>query len=163
MAPFQMIGRLYDAAVHPKLWQPWFEDLCRELRAPAGALILHFQPGVGHRSHLQVGIREALGEHYVCLMAEDHHIFAPAINLPAGEFLDLTEIIPEAEFLRSRFYTEWMHPQNLRYLLLGMIDRAESHMSGFGFLRHRGDPPFGEPEIDLLARLAPHLQRAIHV
>ena len=163
MALLQLIGRLYDAAVHPELWQPWFEDLCRELCAPSGALILHFQPGVGHRSHLQVGIREELGLRYVSFMAEDQNLFAKAITLPAGEFMNLTELIPEAEFLRSRFYTEWMRPQDLRHLLLGMIDRSESHTSGFGFLRRHGARPFGNQEVDLLARLAPHMQRAVHV
>lgn len=155
----ELIGRLYGAIGNADLWQAWFERLCSELRVTSGALLLHSQWGVGHRGHFAVGIPDAFhGPAYAELVAADHPIYAAVLAGAPGEFHILSQ---HDAFATSRFYLEWMRPQGLRHLLGGIVHRTPEHVAGMGVIRRSNAAPFGDREIDLLHRVAPHLQRAI--
>jgi DNA-binding CsgD family transcriptional regulator len=155
-----LTGQLYAAVGRPDLWQPWFEGLCRALRAPTGALILRFEWGTGHRGHFAVGIGDEFhGPQYVGQLAADLPLYEKVLASEPGDFFVLSE--PPA-FLASRFYEEWLRPQGLQHVLGGIVHRTPKHVTGLGVIRPP-DIPFEDADLDLLHGLAPHLQRAIHL
>ncbi len=73
------------------------------------------------------------------------------------------ELVPEAELLDSRFYQEWLKPQNLFYRLSAVLIREEASLVYFSITRGREDTPFGFEEIRLCRTLAPHLRSAVQM
>jgi DNA-binding CsgD family transcriptional regulator/PAS domain-containing protein len=73
---------------------------------------------------------------------------------------DFGDIVSTAELQRSRFWNEWGRREGAALHGLGVVlDRAEERMTGLGFHRAPGRPPFAAADRALLEALAPHLRR----
>lgn len=159
----ELVAGLYDTVMQPALWQAWLERLCRKLHAPVGAMFLRFRPGSRAAGYFAVGVREDLRGWIFRDPARDPRRVGIPIDLGPGDFTVVSEVVPRRLFLQSRFYREWMRPQGLRHCVAGFMDRSAHSVAGVGVMRREGSRTFGEAEVDLLRRLAPHVQRAIRL
>jgi DNA-binding CsgD family transcriptional regulator/PAS domain-containing protein len=73
------------------------------------------------------------------------------------------EIVPTAELVTTRFYHEWLAPQNLHQRLSTVLIREDANLVYFSTLRGSGDTLFGPDEIRLCRALAPHLRSAVQM
>ena len=158
-----LLAGVYDAAVQTGLWQDWLARLCAALSSPVGGLFLGYSSGLGATGYFAHGVREDLRGWFLGQAARDRSLLGGPFDLPPGRVSILSEAIPPALFLKSRFYREWMKPQGLRHCLAALIEVSPGSMAGVSAMRRRGAPPFGDAERDLLERTIPHLQRAIRV
>jgi DNA-binding CsgD family transcriptional regulator len=158
-----LVARAYDAAVQTGLWQDWLVRLCDALSSPVGGLFLGYSSGLGTTGYFAHGVREDLRGWFLGQAARDSSLLGGPFDLAPGRVSILSEAIPAALFLKSRFYREWMKPQGLRHCLAALIEVNPGSMAGVSAMRRRGAPPFGDAERELLERIIPHLQRAIRV
>jgi DNA-binding CsgD family transcriptional regulator len=158
----ELVSGLYDTVMRPALWQAWLERLCRILHAPVGAMFLRFRPGPA-AGYFSVGVREDLRGWMFREPAGDPRRVGIPIDLGPGDFAIVSEVGPRRLFLRSRFHREWMRPQGLRHCVAGFMERSAHAVAGLGVMRREGSRAFGEAEVDLLRRLAPHVQRSIRL
>lgn len=94
-------------------------------------------------------------EHYLAIDPTLAHIIkTPGKAFACGEYLS------DAEVAASKFHTEFMIPNGIRYVLSGVASLQGSMISFFGFQRHLRQPPFSHVETDLLQRLIPHFAKA---
>jgi DNA-binding CsgD family transcriptional regulator len=158
-----LVAGAYDAAIQTGLWQDWLARLCAALSSPVGGFFLGYSSGLGTTGYFAHGVREDLRGWFLGQAARDPSLLGGPFHLVPGQVSILSEAIPSALFLKSRFYREWMKPQGLRHCLAALIEVSPGSMAGVSAMRRRGSPPFGDVERDLLERITPHLQRAIRV
>jgi DNA-binding CsgD family transcriptional regulator len=125
-------------------------------------MFLRFRPGPAS-GYFSVGVREDLRGWMFHDLAGDPRRLGISIELGPGEFAVVSEGVPRRFFLRSRFHREWMRPQGLRHCVAGLLERSAHAVAGLGVMRREGSRPFGEADVELLRRLAPHVQRALRL
>jgi DNA-binding CsgD family transcriptional regulator len=71
--------------------------------------------------------------------------------------------VSDRDLERSEFYQSLLRPLDLWHAAIVNVHRDESVLAPMGFLRTHKERPFGESELLILRRLAPHLNRALRV
>jgi DNA-binding CsgD family transcriptional regulator len=97
-------------------------------------------------------------EHYLSIDPTLAHI----IKTP-GKAFACSEYLSDADVMASRFHTEFMIPNGIRYVLSGVVSMQGSMISFFGFQRHISQEPFGRTETEFVQRLLPHFAKADQV
>jgi DNA-binding CsgD family transcriptional regulator/PAS domain-containing protein len=160
----RLVERIYDAALAPELWPTFLESLSEVVDGHA-ANIAHKHTG---RSDFALGATarfdpEAFREY------ENHYsLLDPWVKSAAARGLSRTgametsnHLIPASEYHRTEFYNDF----GLRYGINGgcsVIIRLDQHVTSVLSVTQRGRE-FGQPELALLKRLLPHLQRALQI
>lgn len=159
-----LVGLLYDAAADPALWSRLLEALSAALGG--AALLLTLRPA----SHDDAGSIVATG-----IAADFQRSFSReasstidwlpwAIEVPPGAVINLRDVLPQRQLVRTSFYADWMRPQGLlpAPVLVAVIltERSTPAASLIAF-RPWGGGALGTTDVMLLRWLMPHLQRAI--
>ena len=107
----RLISRIYDASLDPTLWLDVLEQAANFVGGPAASLYSRDATSRGASAAYQFG----LDPRYVRLYLEKYAKLDPTT---AGYFfakidepVDVQDVMPYSEFLESRFYKEWAHPQ----------------------------------------------------
>lgn len=93
--------------------------------------------------------------------AQARRDFAEARAYHLGRAKLGTDLVPDATFLRSEFYSDFARRYERRHMIGGMIGVTEA--SPIGLFRGDRAEPFGEREVVLLQALLPHMQRALEL
>ncbi|MES2149786.1 MAG: helix-turn-helix transcriptional regulator [Pseudomonadota bacterium] len=157
-----IIRKIYDAALDPTEWEALLAEITSAIGAVAGFYagldIRHgrgaFWYTVGHDER----VASLYNEHYLSIDPTLAHI----IKSP-GKAFACSEYLSDADVAASRFHSEFMIPNGIRYVLSGVVSMQGSMVSFFGFQRHVSQPPFTQIETDFLQRLIPHFAKADQV
>jgi hypothetical protein len=87
----------------------------------------------------------------------------PVQLLPKGKVATNSMLIDEQEFLRSRFYEEFLKPQGIFDTIGFNVLRTEQRFGWFAANRLKGQSRYGDAEVRLLTLLAPHVCRAFTI
>jgi DNA-binding CsgD family transcriptional regulator len=155
----QLLFRIYETGSGD--WSPLLHEIMHFLEGSAIALISHdfkakqgsmlFASGFNHKY-----LRAYASYPNVWLMRERD--YRPAGTIHTGE-----QIVPEHELVRSRFYTEWLQPQDLHHRLCAVLSREEATAVFLEVLRPRHCAGFDDDHIERCRVLLPHLQRALQM
>ncbi|MBV9635100.1 MAG: LuxR family transcriptional regulator, partial [Methylobacteriaceae bacterium] len=112
----QVIGDIYDASLDPALWPSAIESVCGYVRAASASL--HSQDSISRATDVLFWWgREASASHYFELYLEKYGRINPIF--PGVIFFDMElpvavpDVLSCEEFVRTRFFREWLAPQNL--------------------------------------------------
>lgn len=154
-----IIERIYDAALDDHAWPPLLADIADAIGATAG-----FHAGLDTR-HGRGAYWHAVGhdpatqalynQHYL----DDDPTLAHIIRFPGTVFC-CTDYLSDAAVAASRFHTEFLIPNGLRYVLSGVASMRGSMVSFFGFQRGLAQTPFSSNDKAFVQRLVPHLAKA---
>ena len=155
-------SRIYDTGSGD--WEPLLEDIKQILDGRATALILHdFEHNLGsimfatgyNRKYMRSRISTD-ARHNVWLARERD--YRPPGTIHVGE-----QLVPEHELVRTRFYAEWLEPQDLHHRLCAVLSREEATAVFLEVLRPRAAAAFGHDDIERCRLMLPHLQRAVRM
>ena len=73
------------------------------------------------------------------------------------------DLVPEFELVRTEFYSNWLHPQDLHHRLCAVLSRARATAVFLEVLRPRGWGRFEHTDIERCRLLLPHLQRVLRM
>jgi DNA-binding CsgD family transcriptional regulator len=157
-----IIRKIYDAAIDPAEWEALLTEIASAIGAVAGFYagldIRHgrgaFWYTVGHDPRIQA----LYNDQYLAIDPTLAHI----IKTPGNAFA-CSEYLSDADMAASRFYSEFMIPNGIRYVLSGGVSMQGSMVSFFGFQRHVTQPPFSQIETEFMQRLIPHFAKADQV
>jgi DNA-binding CsgD family transcriptional regulator len=161
-----LIGQIYDAAVGDQDWVLVLDGLAEMLGGAAAVLQRPFDPGQPVET-LVSGIDLA----YVALYGAYYHGMAPLRpwlrRLPGGSVFIDRMLVPDADFVRTEFYTDFLAPQD-QHASLAWIDhkyhpKAGSLPAMISVWRPRRAPQWEPPQLRLLNRLGPHLGQALEI
>lgn len=158
-----VIADIYDAAIDPTLWQQALESICSYLGGSSAALFWHDagaqRAQVLHLFNENPTYTQLYFEKYLPM----NPLFPAASFLAAGVVHGATDIIPQSELEKTRFYKEWLEPQGIVDAIAVNLEKGTLRSS---FLNVRTDASYGmadEKMRNRLAALVPHLQRAVSI
>ncbi|MYM84481.1 hypothetical protein GTP44_21330 [Duganella sp. FT50W] len=158
----RIIQLIYAAAVGADEWSALLTAINTAIGAVAGFYAgLEVRQGrgafwytVGHDHQMA----QLYNEHYLSLDPTLTHI----VKTP-GKAFACSEYLSESDIAGSRFHSEFLIPNGMRYVLSGVVSMQGSMISLFGFQRLLSQAPFSRAETDFMQRLIPHFAMADQV
>lgn len=160
------IGRIYDAALMPELWQSAVKEIVAGVSADSGQLFTPFVRSEEGGFHISEGIGDTLIRQYT-EKYHAHDVWTQALEAKglcvSGNVVLGEELVPHAELTKSIYYREFLTPANAARLCASVIfgpDAADLHVTFLSTYR-RESRPFGHAEKQWLQLLSPHVSRAL--
>jgi DNA-binding CsgD family transcriptional regulator/PAS domain-containing protein len=157
-----LIGDIYDAALDPALWQDVLGSTKQFVGGQAASLA--WKDAVAKRGHSFYDDSE-IDPHYRQLYFDKYIKLDPCTTgqffAEIGEAVCTTDVIAYDEFRQTRFYREWVRPQQLADAALALLDKTATSMAFLGLFRHERHGLFDEEARRRIRLLAPHFRRAL--
>jgi DNA-binding CsgD family transcriptional regulator len=166
----ELVGQIYDAALEPQRWPAVVEHLLPFVQAKSGMLFTPYDridaPGFCFPANISQNFLQQNASRY-----QPHDPWAMAIREAgvgrAGNLVIGDEIVPRASLLASRFFREFLKPQNTSRICVAFVFGGHEHPSvlNTALTVHRSirSRPFSERSKERLRLLIPHLSRALGV
>jgi DNA-binding CsgD family transcriptional regulator len=158
----RLLARIYETGSGD--WDTLLDEITRFLEGSAIALISHdFKHNLGSilsaRGYNQKFLRAyALHHAHQNVWLARERDYRPPGTIHIGEHL-----VPEDQLLRTKFYDEWLRPQDLHHRLCAVLSREHAIAVFLEIMRPRQGAAFGHDDIERLRLLLPHLQRALRL
>lgn len=154
-----IIQAIYAAAIDPSEWNALLGEISSAIGAVAG-----FYAGLEVRQGRGAFWYTAGHDKQMALLYNEHYLgldptLAHIIKTP-GKAFACTDYLSDADVADSRFHSEFMIPNGMRYVLSGVVSMEGSMISLFGFQRLISQVPFSRAETDFVQRLIPHFAMA---
>jgi hypothetical protein len=153
-----LIGDIYESILDSSVWNGVFGDLVEFVGAQAGALLWKSHSRSTDVVHIS-GIKSPGLELYKERYAELDPATEPLLLREVGEVASTTELVSYSEYVKSRFYKEWVKPQ-------GFVDswQASLEKSATTFVHlifWRNGKTDSDATRDRMRFIVPHLRRAV--
>jgi DNA-binding CsgD family transcriptional regulator len=165
LAETDLIDRIYAAAVEPDGFATTLDLLAKHFQAQSGVLLLSDQHKPGASLQVATGhmADDALAASYAGVAALDPSL--PIFTrFEVGTVLSTSAVFAPEIRARDTFYQDWyLAEAGLAENLGTTLLRDGARVSLFGLQRAMGATPFSAVETAAVARLVPHLQRALRL
>ena len=168
----RLVDLLYQGALEQQPWQNALPALREALDSQVASLVLR-PPSESDRGVILNSVRSPgkgaggpladPNDWEVTAYREQFFSLDPFVNLPPDKVIALADILPDSELMTSDYYLHYLEPIGV-FRILG-VDTVEpgGMVARLRFSRGRSEPAFANRDRQLLARLAPHLRRALQV
>lgn len=162
-----LVEKIYDAALHPNLWEQVLLELAAHFNSDTAGMWVHTADAASRLSKMVGRIDDAEMSFYNQHLAEENPWYqVPGLMRPGCALTDTTlEILHKNKraFTQTLFYQEWLKKLELRHVLGGtLLDTAGSHLN-FTFLRNAQAGRYSEREIKEFGTLSRHVCKAIEI
>jgi DNA-binding CsgD family transcriptional regulator len=158
-----LVQRIYDAALDPRLWTGFLDAFADVIRSGATSLIVHDHSSVS--GHITVVTRmdpifqRKYNEYYASVNIwknnyEQHY--------RSGAIINSSALCSNQTLEKTEFYADFLRPANLYYSAGPVIYREGSVSATLSTQRSRDQQPFDREE-RIFRVLAPHLDRALRI
>ena len=161
-ATLGVVERIYAAAIAPGAWPDALRALCAATDGAAAGLRVESLEPVGVRQ-TWVGLDPDFERAYVDHYWRDDPWAELGLALAAGQCVPSAAVVPRRRLARNAFYNELCLPYGLEDLIGGVVERSARHMTTIGIMKPVAARPFDGGDASLLARIMPHLRRAVGV
>ncbi len=156
-----LIGDIYDAALDLSAWSAVLEKFCGYVGATAAMIFWQ-------DSTLKIAQRYySWGDepHFTKLYFEKYVGLSPFITLPhfvdVGEVKSVRELIPWSEIQDTKFYKEWMLPQDYVDNVFVTLDKSKTSYASIAVTRTQRHSPAHEEVCRRMQLVTPHVRRAV--
>jgi DNA-binding CsgD family transcriptional regulator len=160
----QVIGDIYDASLDPGLWPSAIESVCGYVGAAPASL--HSQDSITRATDaLFWWGRESSAPHYFDLYLQKYGKINPIF--PGVVFFDVEmpvavpDVLSCEEFVRTRFFREWLAPQSLMDGLFSNLEKGATSCALFTAMRHAEQGHVDERMRRRFELITPHVRRAM--
>ena len=160
----RVIGEVYDASLDPALWPHAIESICGYVGAASASL--HSQDSVTRATDaLFWWGRASTAPHYFKIYLDKYGKINPIF--PGVVFFDLElpvavpDVISCEEFVRTRFFQEWLAPQSLMDGLFSNLEKGATSCALFTAMRHAAQGPVDDRMRRRFELITPHVRRAM--
>jgi DNA-binding CsgD family transcriptional regulator len=159
-----LIGDIYDAALDPALWPGVLHTTCDFVGGCAASLLSQ------HSSSLSAQFYYSWGTdpRYTKLYQEKYIKINPGLvfilmSAEPGQIASMLDVIPRDEYLRSKFFKEWVQPQGYLDAVHVVLEKSAFAYAGVAVVRNERQG-FVDEEVRRQMRLvAPHFCRAVAI
>jgi DNA-binding CsgD family transcriptional regulator len=155
-----LIGCIYDAALDRALWSLALEKTCAFVQGQSAMLFARRQT----RYDFEWGNKPRFLESYVTRYHDLNPFDVPLmVRGEVGEVRLASEYVSPDEYLKSRFYREWMAPQHIIDAILTLFEKTAVGYSGLAILRHERADLVKDEAKRRIRLLYPHFRRAVTI
>jgi DNA-binding CsgD family transcriptional regulator len=160
----QVIGDIYDASLDPGLWPTAIESICRFVGAASAGL--HSQNSISRVTDaLFWWGRASSAQHYFQTYVEKYGrinpIFPGVIFFDIEQPVAVPDVISCEEFVRTRFFREWLAPQSLMDGLFSTLQKGATSCALFTAMRHSEQGPVDDRMRRRFELITPHVRRSM--
>ncbi|RUP00346.1 helix-turn-helix transcriptional regulator [Hyphomicrobium sp.] len=157
------IERLYDAVLDPSKWNEALEATTRFIGGEAANLfwqdLATNEAAVFHSWNEDAYYGQLYTEKYASL-----NPYFPALAfVEVGKVVSGGDLIPHDEFRQTRFYMEWVKPQNYIDVLGANLERTLTSTAFFSVQRHERQGVVDERARERCNLILPHIRRAVSI
>jgi DNA-binding CsgD family transcriptional regulator len=160
----RVIGDVYDASLDPALWPNAIESICDYVGAASASL--HSQDSISRATDaLFWWGRESSAPHFFKSYQEKYCKINPIF--PGVIFFDVElpvavpDVISCEEFVRTRFFREWLAPQSLMDGLFSNLEKGATSCALFTAMRHAEQGQVDDRMRRRFELITPHIRRAM--
>ena len=160
----ELVSLIYEAPLQPERWTDFLGAFSTVIRAEASAIF-----GQDHdSSQAFVAASHGFDPDY----QRSYNTYYAGVNVwlkrlsgqtKSGDLRNSVQACSDGELVRTEYYNDWLRPQKLYYGYGGTILRESDFTTNITAVRTKKQGPFDAAEMELLALLMPHLQRAIQL
>jgi DNA-binding CsgD family transcriptional regulator len=157
----ELLAAIYEGPLEAVPWKSALDLLRRHLRASYVTLML--RPPSADLAPLMVN---SAGDWPITREAEyNKHYYAldPFVDLPQDRVVTVQELIGEANWRESEFYTQFLKPLDILHALGADIRTDDGIECRLRVARPHREPPFSENDKALCTVVLPHLKRAVRL
>jgi DNA-binding CsgD family transcriptional regulator/PAS domain-containing protein len=155
-----LIGRIYDAAADPALWNEVVAGLVRKTGARSGIFYDHHNATKTSRI---LGV-EGFDPHFLERYEKYYGALDPwhksGLTWPICSVAQTAALMPDRDLKRTEFYQDHLRPQKVFYAMGGPVERNRRHMAVFGIQGAYENGSFSTETQAVVTALAPHFRRA---
>jgi DNA-binding CsgD family transcriptional regulator len=157
-----LIGTIYDTALDRALWSEVLQRSAAFVGGSAAAIYSKNPTAGSGYVYYDCGgtdphYRQLYFDKYVRLdPTTTAHCFADV-----EEQMAVADIMPYREFLETRFYKEWVHPQGLVDAATAVLDKSVTSAALFGVFRHERHGVVDDETRRRMRLIVPHIRRAV--
>jgi len=159
-----LIGRIYDAAGDASLWATLIEELAGRTKSTAAALVIQARDeglyAVSNSWGLPEEFARAYRDHYYKLDIWAEVVVPNRGRYPGGYVCTSESLCPVSVMRKKEFYNDHLVNAGIEHALFELVENNNSCVAAVAMYRDNSSAEFGEPEMNLLRLLAPHLRRA---
>ncbi len=157
-----LIAHIYDAAIESSLWPTALEKVGRFVPGCHASLLVHDAMRES-ASTLFFSVDENYRRPYLDKYARLNPIFQALHSRNVGEVYSADDIIPRAQYRRTRFYKEWQRPQGLIDVVAVVLDRSQTTGALIAVPRHQSHGVVNAAARQRMRQIVPHLRRAVMI
>jgi DNA-binding NarL/FixJ family response regulator len=158
-----LISNIYDAALDATLWPSLLERICKFVSGYGAGLIAedhaNARASLFHEYGYDPYWSQLYEEKYITL----NPLPRLGIAYPVGEVFTTFDLISEAEYYATQFYKEWVEPQGIADCAVVNLEKTTTSFSALVVVRSVRDGIIDDEARMRMARIAPHVRRAILV
>lgn len=156
-----LIGCIYDAAIEPASWPHLLEQLSLFVGGCAATI---YSKDATRRTidiAFDYGVERRFRENYISDFVKIDPTTIGSFYFDVGEVVSVTDILPYGEFSETRFFKEWVQPQNFSDAALSILDKSVTSYAAFSVFQHQ---KIGQVDGEMRRRMnlvVPHIRRAV--
>jgi DNA-binding CsgD family transcriptional regulator len=158
----RLLPRIYETGSNG--WETLLEEIKQFLAGSAIALISHdFDNNLGSILVTSGYNRKFLESYALYHARQNVWLKRERDYRPAGTTHTGDHLVPEDQLVRTKFYTEWLQPQDLHHRLCAVLSREQATAVFLEVMRPRSWAGFAHEDVERCRLLLPHLQRALRM
>jgi len=156
-----LIGDIYDASLDRALWPDAFNRIRGFLGGCTASLTTQDAVTKAAHVHFMLGHEQQ----FLDLYSEKYFKMNPIV--PAVMFFDIeqknvvTDVLPTADLIQTRFAKEWLKPQGLCDFLFSTLEKSSRGCTVFMMMRYKDQGFFDDEAHRRFSLLLPHVRRAL--
>ncbi len=162
----RLIDEIYAAALDPSRWVGVMENISEAVGGLRGCLTrIDARTGEGHEAILfrsDPAWVDAYAQHFGAVNVFMSKAPSRDVGSPPAVISTEAACLPREDYLASEYYNDFMRPQDVdraMFIRLGVSGSIESNIN----IGKRTGEAFDQADLDLAARLQPHLVRAYEI
>jgi DNA-binding CsgD family transcriptional regulator len=160
----RVIGDIYDASLDPALWPTAIESICGYVGAASASL--HSQDSISRATDaLFWWGRDSSAPHYfktyLAKYGKINPIFPGVIFFDVELPVAVPDVLSCEEFVRTRFFREWLAPQSLIDGLFSNLEKGATSCALFTAMRHADEGQVDDRMRRRFELITPHVRRSM--
>jgi DNA-binding CsgD family transcriptional regulator len=156
-----IIGDIYDASLDRAQWPDAVNRIRRYLRASTASLVSQDAVTKAVDVHFMLGPEQKFLDLYYEKYFKINPIFPTVMFLDIEQKNVVTDVLPTADLIKTRFAKEWLKPQALCDFLFSTLEKSSRGCTVFMMMRHKDQGFFDDQAHRRFSLILPHVRRAL--
>ena len=155
------IGEIYDASLDRAKWPDAVAHIRTYLGARVASLVSQDAATKAVDVHFMLGPEQKFLDLYNETYFKINPIFPTVMFLDIEQKNVVTDVLPTADLIKTRFAREWVKPQALVDFLFSTLEKSSRGCTVFMVMRHKERGFFDEESHRRFSLILPHVRRAL--
>ena len=156
-----LIGDIYDASLDQALWPDAVNRIRMYVGARTASLVSQDAVTKAVDVHFMLGPEQKFLDLYNEKYFKINPIFPTVMFLDIEQTNVVTDVLPTADLIQTRFAKEWIKPQALVDFLFSTLEKSSRGCTVFMTMRHKDQGFFDDAAHQRFSLILPHVRRAL--